>query len=69
MPIHVNRKETPAQLFKRLQEDDNNLDTRNISNTMSFSFKKSTPIKNLLEPGPINAGGIEWYFDWNNGIK
>jgi len=69
MPIQINLKETPAQLFKRLQEDDNNLNNQNISNTMSFDFKTSTAVKNLLEPGHINAGGIEWDFDWNSGVR
>ncbi|MGN7986221.1 hypothetical protein ACTJKC_02715 [Pedobacter sp. 22226] len=69
MPIPVNLKETPAQLFKRLQQADDNLNGQNISKTMSFGFSPSTEIKNLLEPGPVNIGGIEWDFEWNNGIR
>lgn len=68
MPITINPSQTVNQVLSALMDHDPNLST-DIANTQTFRFKDSTPINHLLSAGPINIAGVEWDFEWNNGLR
>jgi hypothetical protein len=72
MPISIAPHAPVADTLRRLQEHDLNLRTDNINNTIrccSEVFNMGKPTNDLLAPGVIDMGGIEWDIEFPNGIR